>query len=512
MRRADILALILSLLAFCAALLVAERVFENMPHIEDEMAYVWQAQAMARGKLSLPTPPESKAFLVPFVVDYNGQRFGKYPLGWPAMLSLGEMLHSRILVNPLLAALAVWLTYRLGKKLFSDLVGLLAAVLTLTSPFFLMNSGTLLSHPFGLFLSTGFALAWLDAWEINLNQPRTYPDWLPLLIAAGCLGLLTFTRPLTAAAVALPFVFHGSYLLLRGDRRTRLRLLLFCGVVLALASLILIWQYAVTADPLLNPYTLWWPYDKIGFGPGFGHMPNGHSWYLAKINTRFSLWVGWHDLFGWGGYSWIFLPFGVLALLVQRNWKGMLVSLVCPALVLLYLAYWIGSSLFGPRYFYEGLYSPTLLSALGIAFLAGWPNRPDARWQPFSGWKKARPLIVAAGVFFLVSLNLLYYVPARLGGMHGLYGISCQRLEPFLTPQAQVLTPALVIVHAGRWTEYGGLLELQNPFLDTPFIFVMYNGERIKTTLAESFPGRNLIEYYPDTPTVLYLLNQENTQ
>jgi 4-amino-4-deoxy-L-arabinose transferase-like glycosyltransferase len=506
MRLANILALILSLLAFCAALLVAMYIFEDMPHLEDEMAYVWQAQAMARGKLSVSTPPEPKAFLVPFVVDYNGQRFGKYPLGWPAMLALGERLDLRILVNPLLAAWGVWLTYLLGKRLFSELVGLLAAALTLTSPFFLMNSGSLLSHPFGLFLSTGFALAWLDAWEKNPDQHRTYPDWLPLITAASCLGLLTFTRPLTAAAVALPFVFHGIYLLLGGDRRTRLRLILFCGVVLLLASLILIWQYAVTGDPLLNPYTLWWSYDKIGFGPGFGHMPNGHSWNLAKINTRFSLRVGWHDLFGWGQYSWIFLPFGALTMLLQRNWKGLMVALVFPSLVLLYLAYWIGSSLYGPRYFYEGLFSLTLPSALGIAFLAGWPTRPGVRWQPFSGWKKARPLIVMAAVLFLVSLNVLYYVPARVGGMQGLYGISRQRLEPFLTPQAQALTPALVIVHAGRWTEYGALLELQNPFLDTPFIFVMYNGERIKTALADAFPGRQLIEYYPKTPTVLYLL------
>ena len=170
MRLANILALILSLLAFCAALLVAVYIFEDMPHLEDEMAYVWQAQAMARGKLSVPTPPEPKSFLVPFVVDYNGQRFGKYPLGWPAMLALGERLDLRILVNPLLAAWGIWLTYCLGKRLFSELVGLLAAALTLTSPFFLMNSGSLLSHPFGLFLSTGFALAWLDTWETNTRS------------------------------------------------------------------------------------------------------------------------------------------------------------------------------------------------------------------------------------------------------------------------------------------------------------------------------------------------------
>jgi 4-amino-4-deoxy-L-arabinose transferase-like glycosyltransferase len=99
----------------------------------------------------------SGSFLVPFVVDYEGQRFGKYPLGWPAMLALGIALGARSLVNPLLAGLGVWLTYRLGKRTLGETVGLLAAGLTLTSPFFLLNSGSLLS-PFGL-VTAAFALA-----------------------------------------------------------------------------------------------------------------------------------------------------------------------------------------------------------------------------------------------------------------------------------------------------------------------------------------------------------------
>ena len=76
-------------------LTVADRVFERMAHIEDEMAYVWQAQAIAGGHLTLPLRRQTKSFLVPFVVDYNGQRFGKYPLGWPAMLALGVRLGVR---------------------------------------------------------------------------------------------------------------------------------------------------------------------------------------------------------------------------------------------------------------------------------------------------------------------------------------------------------------------------------------------------------------------------------
>ena len=83
MNRSDLIALALSLLAVLAAYLVGDLVFEGIAHIEDEMAYVWQARAIAGGQLSLPSPPQPKSFLVPFVVDHNGLRSGKYPLGWP---------------------------------------------------------------------------------------------------------------------------------------------------------------------------------------------------------------------------------------------------------------------------------------------------------------------------------------------------------------------------------------------------------------------------------------------
>ena len=100
--------------------------------------------------------------MVPFVVDYQGERFGKYPPGWPVLLSIAIRLDLRAWINPLLAGLGVWLTYLLGKRIFNDFVGLLAAGLTVASPFFLMNSGSLLSHPFGLVLSASFALGWLE--------------------------------------------------------------------------------------------------------------------------------------------------------------------------------------------------------------------------------------------------------------------------------------------------------------------------------------------------------------
>ncbi len=499
MTRADRIALFMSLLAILAGFLVSDLVFERLAHIEDEMAYVWQAQAIAKDQLSLPSPEQPKSFLVPFVIDFNGQRFGKYPLGWPAALSLGMRLGAPYLVNSLLAGLGLWLTYRLGKRVMSETVGLIAAGLTLTSPFFLMNSGSLLSHPLGLVLSAGFAMSWLDAFTEPANPRR----WLATVTAAGTLGVLVLTRPLTAAAIALPFGLHGLYLLWRGDADTRKRLIIFGVIVLALSSLFFAWQYAVTGDPFMNPYTLWWDYDKIGFGPGHGHSEEGHNLSKARINTRFSLRSGWHDLFGWAGYSWLFLPVGLLA--IRKNKRAWLLASVFISLVLVYMLYWIGSALYGPRYYYEGLYSLTIVSAAGICWLASWPLTANDPFPNYRGWRRVRALGVTAILTLLISVNLIFYTPIRLGTMHALYGVSREYHQPFLTPSAQDLTPALIIVHtSGNWIEYGRLLDLQNPFLDTPFIFVIARSESANQAVAKAFPDRNVFHYYPDEPYTFY--------
>jgi hypothetical protein len=504
----DLLALLLAVAGFIASVWITQHIFEGIPHIEDEIAYVWQAKALNEGHLTIASPSDERSFLVPFVVDYKGLRFGKYPPGWPAVLALAIRLGVRALVNPLLAAIGVWLTYLLGKRIFSEFVGLLAAGLTVISPFFLMNSGSLLSHPLGLVLSALFALGWLASFCENKTDQLTdsssqgKKQWRYTVLAGLSLGALILTRPFTALAIALPFGIHGIILLIRSDARTRLRLLLIACMGVIFVGLYLLWQYTLTGNALLNPYTLWWPYDRVGFGPGHGRTAAGHTLELAWINTRYSLNIGSNDLFGWVGFSWIFLPFGLWA--AKRNPKALLVGSVVISLILVYMAYWIGSSLFGPRYYYEGLYSLTLFSAAGIAWLASWPIKAGSAFIRYSGWRKMRPLLVTLLLGVLVSINLVSYLPTRLEGMVGLYNIELADQEPFETPSALALTPALVIVHSQRWMEYGALLDLEDPELTTPFIFAWSVGPVTDNTLGNDYPGRAVFHYYPEQPFKLY--------
>ncbi len=497
-RRVELIAFLLSLAAVIAAGLITQQVFEGVPHVEDEMAYVWQARAYAGGQLTVPTPPDPHSLWVPFVVDKDGRRFAKYPPGWPMVLALGILLNARAWVNPLLAGAAVWLTFRLGQKISGNTAGLLAAGLTLTSPLFLINSASLDSEPFALALSLAFALAWLETFDLGRSDPSgstpSIPRWLTVAVAGLSLGLLALTRPLTAVAVALPFIVHGLVLVGRAGWGTRLWVAGIGALALGVGALLLVWQYRVTGNPLTDPYTLWWSFDRIGFGAGIGRSPGGHTLLLGLGNAGIMLAETARYLFGWGIFSWLFLPFGLWA--VRHKRAAWLAGGIFLSLVVCYIFYWAWVGHYGPRYYYEGLPGLALISAEGILWLAR-QIRPHF-------WMQAGSALVAALTLALVGYNLAVSLPGRLNGIYGLYSIHSSQLKPFQTPKAQALTPALVFVHVqGNWTEYGGLLELENPRLTSPFIFAWSMDAATDAAVARDYPGRQVIQYFPNLPEAL---------
>jgi 4-amino-4-deoxy-L-arabinose transferase-like glycosyltransferase len=489
----DRFALALSLLTILATLWVTVNIFESLPHIEDEMAYTWQAKVIAHGQITVPSPECTNCFLVPFVVDHNGLRFGKYPLGWPVVLSFGERLGARDWVNPILAGWSIWLLYRLGKKLFDERTALLAAILAASSPFLWMNSGSYLAHPWSLFLTLCLALAWLDTFSNSARVPRR----LTATVAALCIGLLALTRPLTAVGVSLPFIIHALWKLVRGDRETRLTVLYIGTLAGIVTATHLLWQFTVTGNALLNPYTLWWPYDQIGFGPGVGLQEGGYQLQHALRNTQFGLNFLQYDLFGWAQLSWIFLPFGVVA--IWRNSRAWLIAAIIPSLIIAYTLYWVSSSLLGPRYYYEALASLALLSAAGIRWLA-------SRRLPWQRGQRIPLYLTTILVTILISCNLFFYTPLRLDGLRGLYGVSRAAIEPFLSPEWQKLTPALIFVdtEGAPWIGYGNFVDLSSPFMDSPFLFAWSGTQQENYALKMEFFNRTTYYYYPNTPRRLF--------
>lgn len=493
LRAAPTLALLLAAASTAASIHIANAVFERMPHIEDEFANLWQAEIMARGRIWIESPAEPASFLVPFVVDHDGRRFGKYPPGWPALLALGAASGAPYLVNALLTGLAVWLTFRLGSRLAGEDAGVLASLLVASSPMILMLAGSLMSHLLTVVLTLSWMLAWFDLFPEGGGPPR-HPPWVLVGVAGLSLGCMALTRPLTALAVALPFAPVAVALMVRGGGSARRKVLAVAVLAGATAAVYLVWQWALTGKPLLNPYTLWWDYDRIGFGPGIGAVSGGHSLHQAYLNTRHSLNAWQHDLFGWPYVSWFLIPVGLFAL--RRRRDAWLASSIFPSLVLVYLAYWVGSWLLGPRYFVEAVPGLAVVSAAGAVRLAG-------SFGTTSWGARLRRLFVVTILAALVTLDVGLYLPVRVGGLHGLNGMTRAQMAPL---ERADLGEALVIVHQQpNWTSYGTLLMLTSPFRrGGALLIALSRGPAQDQRAAEAYPDRVVYHYYPDEPTRLY--------
>jgi hypothetical protein len=353
--------LLLVLFAFGMSAFVSRVVFERLPHLEDEVAYLYQAKVFAQGQLVAPIPAPRRAYWQPFVLDdtVTGTRFGKYTPGWSAVLALGVALGQPWLINALFAALTVALVYRLGAAVFNRDVGLIGAALTAFSPMALLLNASLMGHTVALCYIVTFIYAY---W--CMERDRRPLRWG--ILAGLMLGLLVITRPLPAVALALPFVaWSGVRLLvpfwkkwqkvnedteadlsseitppllvergLGGEVWSTLKPLLaiaFFTGLLALATPA--FNLVATGNPRENLYERVWSYDKIGFGECCGR--SGHTLEKAFRHARFDLSLTAADLFGWMtgditfettdhwingsdyfpniGLSFLLIPFGVVA-------------------------------------------------------------------------------------------------------------------------------------------------------------------------------------------------------
>jgi 4-hydroxybenzoate polyprenyltransferase len=289
MRRGWLLALGLCLISFLAGAWISAAVFERVPHLEDEVAFLFQARTIAEGRLVAPAPAHPEFFAAPFIIVRDGMWFGKYPPGYPAVLALGVLVGQPWLVNAAAAALSVGLTYLAGRRLYGERVGLLAAALLTISPLFLLHSGALLSHV--------VCLVWALAALLCFHASQTRRSGWAALGVGLALGALFLSRPLTAVGVGLPLAVWHAVDLARLRWRGRHILAAALGFAPALAGF-LAYNRMTTGSAFKTGYELWWPHDKVGFGPGLDSdgyyaLSEGldHAWFNIQQLANY--------LYGW---------------------------------------------------------------------------------------------------------------------------------------------------------------------------------------------------------------------
>ncbi len=464
------------LAAFITIAVLSDQIFEHVPHSEDEVAYVFQAKVFAQNRLTVPTPPNDYAFWSPFVVDFQGVRFGKYPPGWPLLLNLGVRLGAPWLVNAALAMLTLALVAELGRRFYGPAVGLWAAGLGLVTPGFLFLSSSLFSHTASLFWVT-LALLFLFHLSRATQHQAIYAAG-----AGAALGTTFITRPFDAIGIGIAVGIFLLILLIRGELNwTILPRFILSG--LAIALLLPLYWWAIGGSPTFNPYLLVWPYDRIGFGPDIG--PHGYSVHIAVfLSLPLRLTALGTGLFGWPGWTnLLFLPFPFLTGRSTR-WDWLLLGTI-GGLIFVYNFYWEwGRTLGGfPRYYYASLPALLLLTARGIHVL----RQYLADWHP--RWRYL-PLVLVIG---FTAYSFIWTFPPLLTDQKGKYNITFEPLRVVQT--ADLSEPALVIVKdVESWTDFAAPFTANSPTLDGAVVYAIDWGPRLMKQVRAQFAGRKCWE------------------
>ena len=363
------------ILAFCATVgtaAISLVVFEGIPHIQDAVAYLFQARTYAAGHLYLPSPPVPEAFTMTHVVDDGTRWFSKYPPGWPALLSLGVHVGAPWVVNPVIAGLTVLAVHALLKRLYAPWTANVCVFLLVVSPWFLFMSGSYMAHPATLLW---VALAIL---AVELERTRRSGAWSG--VAGLCMAAVFLTRPLEAILLGPVVLLWG---LLGREPRWQVRsVAAFVIAGTAVSAVIFPFNKVLTGNAMLTPFELWSDLnygpgvDVLGFGPGVGirDWPNldpipGHGFVDVVLNLNKNMFMTNVELFGWLAGS---LLVGLIALFLWRWREADLMFLVLAGSVALgHSVYWFsGGPDLGARYWYTALVPLLLLTVRGIQVLA----------------------------------------------------------------------------------------------------------------------------------------------
>ncbi len=215
MKRTSWIAILIAFLGMIGAFWIEDTIFERLPQLEDEIAYIYQAKIFAGGQAYIERQEPPHAYWQPFIIDCKGnyskyeeldcadRRFGKYPPGWPLLLAPGYIFNLAWAINPLFFFLTIVLTYRLGREIYGEAAGVIAALLMASSPIALLQSGTLMAHTSTLFFVT---LALYGLWRIEKGRRALF--WGA--IAGLGLGITVAIRPLTGVTLAMPLVAYSG--------------------------------------------------------------------------------------------------------------------------------------------------------------------------------------------------------------------------------------------------------------------------------------------------------------
>lgn len=468
---------LLALAALVASLLLSGWLFPTFSANNDEPGYAYQARLLLDGSLTLPADVY-EPFFRPWISGRIADRLVPvFPPVWPAVLAVSELLSGSMRpAAALTAAAAVVLVVLFAREVTGDRwLAVLAGALVLASPFFLVQTATLLAYPFAVVLQLAFAVCLLRAARTGRA------GWA---LAAGVLvGLAAFARSYDAVLFALP-VGVAVLVSLARDRQRLLRTVAWglAGALPVLAA-ILAYNVATTGEPLRFALQAAAPGNQFGFGPRSIVVGAPLVQYdLAEAVRTSTLTV--LALPGWTFGGLLVVPLAILGwALLTRRAAWLLLALVA-VFPVGYFFWWgnalatMGVALFGPQYYLPALAPLAVLVAAGLADV----------------WRRRRTAAVLIACALLAAT--LVRLPERIALNAGFRDDHAGELAAV---DAAVDGPAVVLIPSerdGPWIGHPRPHLLNDVDLADPVIYAADSGAA-NLVLPERFPDRALYRLEP---------------
>ena len=474
---------------------IAHVVFPYHSINHDEGVYLQQAAMLLEGQLFL-NPPVDGPFRPWFFVESEQGLYPKYTPVTAVLFAVGKLLGGFRIALALIATATLAMTYYTVREVFDPQTGVVASVLMLASPLFLVNASVFLSYVPTMLLNLVFAGAYLHADRTGSRRTAA--------IAGIAVGLAFFSRAYTAVLFATPFIFHALWSLRRPDRPVIERVGLTALFGAAGVGATVAYNAVVTGDPLLFPYEAFAPRDGLGFGER--QLLDYEQAFTPALSVRVNAEILYVYVTQWAVAG----PLGVLAAVVGgwRAWvegldgRKLALGAVAVTVPLGNLYFWgtmnmLGSisnpndgliRFLGPYYHVDLLVPTVAFGAVGVRFVA---RRVRERVTERVSAERVRPALAAA---LLVGATLgtgaaAAAIQPQLADNYTVTETYEEAYEPFGERQLENSVVFLPRTY-GNWLNHPFQALRNDPGFDGD---VVYSMERQQFAVADSYPDR---EYY----------------
>ncbi len=360
---------------------IARLCYDGIPHVQDEINYLFQARLFADFKIYQNSHPLAEFFHFSFMVN-DGKWYTLFQPMWPAAMVPFVWIGAAWLAAPFYAALTGVLAYYAFKDALNKNAAQAAVLLLALSPFFAFMAGGMMAHTFALFATVLMLFAAVRA--VRRKSARY------LAVCAAAFGALANTRAATAIGVGAPVMAYVLAGIIGGffsgkinkARHARFALKGFAALAIAgvpFAALMFYYNYTLTGSLTDFPQERYFRLTednqychRLGLGKNIGcRFEHGPDIHWKEFTPKIAEAVTHERLNQYKGnfYGYSILMAALMPALALGGAQQALNFLMLLGLVAVYFFYYYHGICYGARYYFESAASFIFLVVSGCYYL-----------------------------------------------------------------------------------------------------------------------------------------------